>query len=240
MSFNEIELYTKYFLKVSVNNKITLLYRLLFPLIIVSFQMSSGNMHPQLVIPWCAYMLFSSAVNTVIEISILREQGYLKQYHTLINGNKVFILSKAIVEFLMMAISSLLFILLVAVLNETHFWEILRIYPALLLSSMVVYIPLIQLCLFFLTLPLDSQQIIAVGNVSMVLTIVLTFFSQKLNLFADFFRLINPIAFITEIINICSGYPINYPLYVYATIIMIYIVGGCLSYKKIRILPQGG
>lgn len=90
-------------------------------------------------------MIINHALSYTFEVSYLREQGYLKQYHPIVKSPSVFLLSEAVVGFIHLVWSSLVLVLLMSLSTGVSF-----VYLALsLLVMLLIYSPCVMFCSFF-------------------------------------------------------------------------------------------
>nr|WP_243463942.1 hypothetical protein [Lactiplantibacillus plantarum] len=83
--------YTQYFFKVIRDTPGVLIYTICLPLVFLIMNVSSAFFKPlslttytAQVMPYIGWMIFSNCLTTASNVAILREQGYLKQYRTLV------------------------------------------------------------------------------------------------------------------------------------------------------------
>lgn len=238
---NQIIIYTRYFFKVLKSNKLSIIYTTVLPTIMMVMQASSFSKESikQIVIPWLAYMIYVNAFNVVLEIAYLREQGYLKQYSTLIKSNSVFIISKSLVGLLLLVVSTLFFLVIASVMYQR---PLLLLGIQAVLIELFIFFPLLSLNLFLLSFQMKVKTISILGNGMMVLIIMATVVVQKvLNANSFLVVLINPIALISETFSFFSDEVIGaFDIGTYIIIIAIYLLIGRISYKYMKIIPVEG
>ncbi|GAA0368036.1 hypothetical protein GCM10008932_19860 [Alkalibacterium iburiense] len=118
----QVKLYTTFFFKVALANKLNFLYTLLIPAVLLSLQLYSqpGNeegVSHAIIYSWLAYMVINHALTHTFAVSILREQGYLKQYHTVVTSVYIFLISEALVGLFKLLASTLMLLILVSFLT---------------------------------------------------------------------------------------------------------------------------
>lgn len=165
----QVWLYARYFVKVMLDNVSVLLYTVGLPILFLGlnlngyfFKTVSLVQYTKLVLPFVAWIIVANTMMMVSEVALLREQGYLKQYASLVVNPSVFIISKAVVNLMLVGI----ILGLVAVVSTFMFrvavvavlW---RLWSVLLLVS----VPIWGYCLPILSFRLRYQTVSGVINV---------------------------------------------------------------------------
>ena len=235
--FIEIYHYINYFNKLQFGNKLNYIYKIIFPVLIIVF--NSGNQYGDSlvasVIPWVSYLIFISGVSVVIETATLREQGYLKQYHTLVSHQSVFIISKFIVEIMFFCMSIVIIYTILCLLYPNDIISMLRLVHSSIVSGLVMTISIVFLMSFLLLLDLNLKSLNTLSGIIVMLALAFLYISTFNELGIN---LINPI-FLTNYFmwaiyqNTQLGYQFFLPIFVYFGI-------GIYSFRCMHILPKEG
>ena len=86
---SEVIIMFRYFLKVQITQWIYFIYSILLPLtmIIPKLSINGDASEPKIIatmLPWIGFLTLSNAITANADVIALREQGYLKQYKTLV------------------------------------------------------------------------------------------------------------------------------------------------------------
>lgn len=239
----QMKLYTIYFLKVSFSNKPSYFYSLGLPTIMLYLQLSFQNLnieHINLIITsWLTYMIINHALTFTFKVSFLREQGYLKQFHTIVKHKSIFLISQALAGLINLAISSILLILLGSIMmNISFIYLVLKTIFVILL----IYLPLIMLFSLLLRFQLRYQTIVIIQNIASSVLMFLTFITQNFMPFG-FNRLlffISPITLTMELFSILIEADILNLFTQIIPVLIVYMLIGILSLNRINILPVEG
>lgn len=244
----QVMIYTKYFYKVTLENKLVFLYTALFPVVMIIiqskrffFQKISTTTFTRIVLPWIFWLIFTDILFAVMDIPMLREQGYLKQYSSLLSNNSVFIISKMIINLFIIFITLLCTSIFCAVLFRMNpFGLIFKLLEVLVLT----YIPLVGICLPLICIKLKQKSIPVILNLATIALLVIS--SLIINTFTVkitdvLLNTFDPIYFLNDTFQFLIG---NVPaLDFFFTFAIVYIMSmliGFVSYKKMLILPVEG
>lgn len=241
--FLQVKLYTIYFFKISISNKMTFFYSLVLPGLLLQFQILSQLQDIEAVsiifVSWMGYMIINHALIHTFALSLLREDGYLKQYHTIVKSPSIFVIGRTLVGFIHLIWSSLILVFLVTLTTELSF-----AYLALLSLSVILltYPPFVMLCSFFLIFRVKSETVITIRNVAANAFMFLTFISQVnlsdgINTFID---AISPIALTMNTFFLIAEMDIMGFVITILPTLLIYLLIGTFSLKHMEILPLEG
>ncbi|MFT8414281.1 MAG: hypothetical protein ABF643_08320, partial [Oenococcus oeni] len=206
-------------------------------IIIGSLYNQRGNISNQTflqsAISWIAFITFNSALSSNLEVIALREQGYLKQYRTLLKSPYIFVFSKQLVA-LTFEFLSLIIIVLASFL-------ILNIDPRnLIIFFLIAFLgfwPLSQLFQIFLDFPISHKSLSTITMIGTAVSLLLAVSLEKYStLFSAYATGISPIGFVSLIFSyIYRGTNIYLLLYlIYAA---LYILIGYVGFKKMIVVP---
>ncbi|MGH2077776.1 hypothetical protein [Aerococcus urinaeequi] len=239
--FSHLILYTKYFFKVLLNNKIALIFTVLFPCVMVIINLNSPTL-PEIkttLVFWLGYLVMINALTSITEVLTLREQGYLKQYKTIVRHISIFLWSKAFVNWVNLTLTSCAIIIFTCIyLNVSPFRVLFLIIPICTL----LYLLLIGGFSFLLILPLNQK------NISILITLIIvamTMISNNLEVFSksyiSFFlvNLLDPLILMNTIYQMLNNEISTKLLYsIIIPIFVIFLVIGWIFIPKTRILPS--
>ncbi|WP_158727596.1 hypothetical protein [Levilactobacillus enshiensis] len=199
---NELIIMFRYFLKVQTTQWIFLIYSILLPLFMIIPNLST-TAHASLtqmltiILPWIGFLTFSNAISASSDVIALREQGYLKQYKTLVTSLSVFTVSKQLVWFTMQIAELLLISVVCAVLYHLN---LLFIFSTLLVASVMSYLVLANIFQFLILLPINLKVLSVVNYICFAVAFFLAFsasqflhlplWSNPINFFTFCYRLI--------------------------------------------------
>ncbi|TPR42302.1 hypothetical protein DY124_07830 [Apilactobacillus micheneri] len=238
-------IYTKYFLKVSYDNKVAFFYSALFPIVMLILQSRSIMFQPisvknfnSKVLPWISLLIFSYIIYTIIDLIQLREQGYMKQYSSLVINQSVFILSKLIVNIIVLFITTICTAIICSLLFSINPFIMAT---KLILLVIITYIPLVCICLPLLSLSIKRKTIPILVNIIMIILLIMSFsiFSiYNIKTTNVIMNLIDPLFFINNVFMFITG-NINTIGFTkcYCMIFLINLIIGVIGYKKMLILP---
>lgn len=239
----QVKMYTNYFLKISISNKFSYFYSLAIPGIMLYLQLPFENHNMEFVYiistSWLAYMIVNHALTYTFKVSFLREQGYLKQYHTIVKDMSIFLSSQGLAGFINLIGSSLLITLLLAFLTELSFISFATVTTLVIL---LVYPPLIMLFSFFLSFQMRQQTINMIRNIASSVLMFLTFITQNIHPrgMDVLINLFNPIILTMKLYSIILEMDLlNFGIQI-LPVLIIYVFIGMLSMKHIAILPIEG
>lgn len=240
----QIKLYTIFFFKIALANKLNLLYTLVLPAVLLSLQLYSQPSNDEVVsatiiYSWLAYMIINHALTHTFAVSILREQGYLKQYHTIVKSVYIFLISEALVGLFNLMVSTLLLLILMSFLTQI---SIIQLVVLSFRTILLTYPALVLLFSFFLRFKVNRQTISTIQNAAMMVLIVAliitqAFLTNELNFILN---IINPLTLIMS--TFYSLQQINLSDLVIRVVPILIIYGGIgiMSLKNIEILPSEG
>lgn len=237
--YNQLYVYTLYFFKVLKTNKLALIYSALIPTIMMILQTNNQPYDETTLISWLSYMIYINSVSVILELADLREQGYLKQYSSIIKSNSIFILSKTIVNLVVLLLSTV-FLFIIASFIYGSLLKML-LFKSLIIE-LLVFFPLVCLNLVFLAFRMKIKTINVVGNIIMFILLILTYLLNS-TIFENFMfiSLINPISFISHFFLVS---PLNVRLSQLilnlSIVTILYLIIGIFSYKNLKILPVEG
>ena len=192
------------------------------------------------VMPYIAWMIFTNCLTTASSVAVLREQGYLKQYRTLVVSPAVFIISQALVNLGVI----LMTLFLIAVLSTMTFK--LAFFPLLgrlWLTLLLVYLPVTCYSLPLIALALRRKTVDTVTNALSLIVIVGTFMvSNLLAVSANnpLLNLISPIYLVNNVFAMLSVVPVSHFIMTYLLSLVVLVAIGGLSYRHLKILPTEG
>lgn len=243
----QVGIYTQYFSKVIRDTPGVLIYTICLPLVFLVLNVSSALFRPlsltvyvNQVMPYIGWMIFSNCLMTAGTVATLREQGYLKQYRTLVVSPAVFIVSQALVNLGII----LMTLLLVAVLSSVTFK--LAFFPLLgrlWLTLLLVYLPVTCYSLPLIALALRRKTVDTVMNALSLIVILGTFMVS--NLLAvpasnPLLNLISPIYLVNNVFAMISVAPVSHFIMTYLLSLVVLVAIGLLSYRHLKILPTEG
>lgn len=243
--FIQVKIYTRYFFRVAYDNKIVFIYSAFFPIVMLIIQARQLMFQPistldfnRYVLPWISWLIFSDIIFSVMDIAVLREQGYFKQYYSLVTNKSVFIVSKIIVNLVILSLTMLATSIVCSLLFQMGLAVILLKLMELILIS---FIPLVSICLPLIAMPIKQKTIPVLVNLIMVLllvisTLLITLYNLKVT--NIFMNIIDPVFFISDVFAFLT-HTIGYApfLLTYTIVFVITILIGLFSYKKMLILP---
>ncbi|KRO24038.1 transport protein [Lactiplantibacillus fabifermentans DSM 21115] len=195
--------------------------------------------YTNLVLPFVAWVVIANTLEMLADVARMREQGYLKQYYSLVVSPSVLIVSKLLVNLMMLLliisgvglVSGWLFHLPVGAL-------LVRLWLTLLLS----YLPLVGLSLPILSWSVRYQSVNAIVNVvALVIMLgsaaVMTAFTISFNSFI--WNLVSPAFLITDSFYAIGGHFSAFAG-AYGGVLLVALVIGMISYRQLKILPTEG
>ncbi len=244
---SQVWLYSSYFFKVMLDNVGVMLYTVGLPIFFLALNLKSAMFKPLTlsqytgkVLPFVAWIIFSNTIVMVGEVALLREQGYLKQYVSLVVNPSVFILSKAIVNLGLLLVILALVAGGSAVMFQLPFWALLwRLWGVLIMVS----IPMWGYGLPLLSFEWRYQTVTAVMN---VLTLAVMLGSVAVGNWLNI-KVSNPVASVLSpvyLVMACfdllvTGHWATFlPAYLSALIGLSLV--GMLSYRQLKLLPTEG
>lgn len=165
----QVWLYTRYFFKVMLDNVSVMIYTVGLPIFFLVLNLKDELFKPLSltqftahVMPFVAWIIMSNTIVMVGEVALLREQGYLKQYASLVVNPSVFIVSKALVNLGILVVILGLVGGVSAIVWQLELWAVLwRLWGVLLLVS----VPIWGYCLPILSFQMRYQTVNGVINV---------------------------------------------------------------------------
>ncbi|WP_203640870.1 hypothetical protein [Levilactobacillus andaensis] len=178
---NELIIMFRYFLKVQTTQWVFLGYSILLPLLMIIPNLSTATHSGSTaalntILPWIGYLIFSNAITANSDVVTLREQGYLKQYKTLVTSLSVFTVSKQLVWFAMQCVEILLISLVCAVLYHIN---IVFIFGTLLIASTMTYFVLANIFQFLILLPINAKALVVVNYICFAIAFFLAFSASQ-------------------------------------------------------------
>ncbi|AKP65243.1 hypothetical protein FC99_GL001923 [Levilactobacillus koreensis JCM 16448] len=178
---NELIIMFRYFLKVQTTQWVFLGYSILLPLIMIIPNLSiathsSSAATLNTILPWIGFLTFSNAITANSDVVTLREQGYLKQYKTLVTSLSVFTFSKQLIWFAMQCAEILLISLVCAILYHIN---IVFVFGTLLIASAMTYFVLANIFQFLILLPINAKVLVVVNYICFAIAFFLAFSASK-------------------------------------------------------------
>lgn len=243
----QVAVYTQYFMKVLRDMPGVLVYTICLPLVFLALNVGDAFFKPlttsayvEHIMPYIGWMIFSNCLTTAGNIASLREQGYLKQYRTLVVSPSVFIVSQALVNGLLML--STLF--LIAILSSIAFkLAFLPLLGQLWLTLVLVYLPVTCYSLPLIALAWRQRAINTAINAVSLLVIIGSFaINAVLNLHVSNppLNLISPIYLVNNVFAMLTVGPISQFIATYGVILVILLGLGWFSYRHLKLLPTEG
>lgn len=243
----QVWLYTRYFFKVAWDNLGLLLYTVALPLVFMVLNMHALFFKPLTlsgfmsnVMAFIAWIIFSNLLMVMADIAMLREQGYLKQYASLVVNPTVFIVSKLLVCLgQLVVILGLVGIACGIVFQLSIVGLVLRLWGVLALTTL----PILGYCLPLLSLPVRYKTLNAVVN--SILIIVMVAFSAVANLFnfsvANLaLNVLNPVYLVLNCFNLLINGNWGHFLPAYLAAFIALGLVGVISYRHLKLLPTEG
>ncbi|WP_047999676.1 hypothetical protein [Lactiplantibacillus herbarum] len=245
--WQQVLIYTQYFSKVAWDNPGVLIYTVCLPLVFLIlntkdhfFQQLTLTQYANSVIPFIGWMIFTNCLVTVASIGELREQGYLKQYRTLVVNVSVLIVSEAIVNLILLLTTLTLIAGLSSLVFQLPF---LKLIGWLWLTLGLAYIPVICYCLPLLAVNMRQKTlntmvnaislIIIVGSVAVSNLVVL----GMSNIFSN---VLSPLYLISNLFRMLTVGTASQYILTYSICLVILIIVGAWSYRHLKILPTEG
>ncbi|HIW72526.1 MAG TPA: hypothetical protein H9875_07875 [Candidatus Levilactobacillus faecigallinarum] len=243
----QVVIYTRYFIKVALDNPGVLIYTLALPVFFLVlnaqkhlFQHLTTGQFINDIVPFIVWIVVSNALMAIGDVGALREQGYLKQYKTLVVNPSVLLVSKFLVALITLFLTTGLVGLTCSLLFRlAPVTTLLQIWGMLLLT----FIPSICLGLPILAFTMRFQTLNTVVNAVLM---VVMFGSLGIS------ALLNP-AVTNLFVNIIS--PVYFDMNVYAlvatgnfgqfgmsylVITLGWVLIGLWSYRHLKLLPMEG
>jgi len=243
----QVWLYARYFVKVMLDNVSVLLYTVGLPILFLGlnlngyfFKTVSLVQYTKLVLPFVAWIIVANTMMMVSEVALLREQGYLKQYASLVVNPSVFIISKAVVNLMLVGIILWLVAVVSTFMFRVAFVAVLwRLWSVLLLVS----VPIWGYCLPILSFRLRYQTVSGVINVvtlAVIIGSVAIGHALHLTLTNIVANLFSPVYLVMNCFNVfVTGDWHNFlPGYLVACLGLGLV--GWLSYWHLQLLPAEG
>lgn len=241
----QVFIYTNYFFKVLRDDLGVLVYTIGLPVVFLGLNTSRFIGTPlttlqfaDRVLPFIAWMIFSNVLVAMTSIGQLREQGYLKQYRTLVVNVSVLIVSELLVTVTLLAVTLIIVAAVAAGAFHLAFWQLLW---QLGLTLVLVYPPMVGFCLPVLAVAMNTKTLNAVLN---VVTLVVMFGSAAINqvmtpsLTNPIINLMSPVYFdLNVFIALTQGQLLRYV----GTYLLVLVFWGCVghwSYRHLVILPK--
>ncbi len=240
----QVAIYTRYFTRIMANNGGLLIYTLILPVVLLLlnntqalFHTVSNATYTAQMMPFIAWIIFSNTIVAVSMVVTLREKGYLKQYHTLVVNPSVIVVAQLVVNLAELIVMMVLIAVISAVAFKMALLPLVgRLWGMLLLT----YVPIVGYCLPLLAVPLREKSLNAAINVVTLLVMfgsvgILTLVNGQIdNLFLN---LISPVYLMLNAFQTLSrGAGGHFPL-VYASVLLVWIAVGVVSYHHLRLLP---
>ncbi|MFC6182105.1 hypothetical protein [Lactiplantibacillus daowaiensis] len=243
----QVYLYTRYFFQVMLDNLGVLLYTIVLPLFFLVLNIHQALFKPLTmtqvvwhIMPFIAWMIFSNFLVAVSDIAMLREQGYLKQYATLVVNPTVFIVSKFLVSVAVLLVTLTLMGIGCSVLFQLPLWGLVwRLWVVLLLTSG----PIMGYCLPLLSFAIRFKTLNAVVNVVTLVVMIGSAAIENQFQFAVntiWLNLISPMYLVMNVFNgLLNGHLVAaLPAYLVTLVVMFAI--GMVSYRHCQLLPVEG
>ena len=243
----QVCLYTHYFWQVALDNLGMLLYTVVLPLVFLVLNLKSAFFKPLsmqqfigTVMPFIAWIIFSNVLMVIADVAMLREQGYLKQYVSLVVNPSVFLVSEMLVsEGLLVVILGLVGAVSGIVFHLPIFGIVWRLWAVLLL----VALPVLGYCLPILSLPIRYKSLNAVVNTLMIVVMIGSATienSTHLAVTTVWLNVLSPIYLVMNTFNLLTTaqWGTFWPAYV-ATLVVMGLIG-IYSYQHLRLLPTEG
>lgn len=178
---SEVIIMFRYFLKVQITQWIYFTYSILLPLtmIIPKLSINGDASEPKIIatmLPWIGFLTLNNAITANADVIALREQGYLKQYKTLVTSLTVFTFSKQLVWFFMQTIEIFLISIVCAVLYQMNIVLLVPFFGA----SIMTYPILVSLCQLLILLPINSKALTVINYIFFAIAFFLAFSASKL------------------------------------------------------------
>lgn len=228
----------EFFMMVALANKLTFLYTIFLPATLLLARSDSTAKEGlfTVYVPCVSYTLFMYGINTAVELGYLREQGYLKQYQSLVGGVGVFALSKGLVGWIHMQLSLVVITLIFSLLYHV---PVLALFFLVALYATCLFIPIFFVHLFLAALPIRSGSLTVVVNAVVMLSFALSLMDIyfqlpwfKHALFA--LPLYYSQSTLIWLLNHQLGQFLTLKAWLPA---LAYVMIGLVTYKKIRVLP---
>lgn len=236
-------IYTRYFAKVMGRNPTVLIYTIGLPIFFLILNTAGHFFKPLTpiqyaanVAPFISWMIFSSALQAVSAVAILREQGYLKQYQSLVTSPSVILVAETLISFIQLGIS----ITLVGGLSGLVFnLPFLPLLAELWLTLLLSFPAAVCFCLPLLAFSAREKTVDALVNLISIGVVFASFGLAAVMTPAiqnPLFNILSPLflgSFIFRaLVSQIGAYPLTY-------IISLIVLGiiGYFSYRHLKILP---
>lgn len=234
----EVFVFSRYFLKLTLSTPVNYLYKIFLPALLLIMN-SIGKSDPELVIrqiiPWLSYLLLVAGINVIADYILLREQGYLKQYHTLVSSHWVIFLAKAIVEFLFLFLSIVAILGLLMLIFSSQAVALLRLLLVALLAATLLYPSFLALASLLFLFRISARTINTYTGLLTLGAIGLLYISV---LSIGWWNLVNPLAVSNHVLASFYGLEILSPLFLAPP--LVYLPLGFYSVSTFNILPLEG
>lgn len=240
----QLLIYTRYFSKVLVNNPSVLIYTVCLPVVFLVlntqkllFHRLSPTQFGANVVPFIAWIVFSNSLVAITRLGLLREQGYLKQYRTLVVGPSVLVLAELLV--------TLGEVLIILTLVGLACGLLFRLPPLPLLVQLwemllLVYFPTVCTAMPLLAIPLKADTL---NNVLNALLFLVMFGSGAVSFFMTpsltnpLINLVSPVYFEGDVFTALATGALGRYAVTYLLVTGVWAVIGIWSYRHLRLLP---
>jgi len=245
--WQQVGIYMQYFLKVAWDNPGVLVYTVCLPLVFLIlntksyfFQQLSLTQYTDAVVPFVGWMIFTNCLVTVASVGELREQGYLKQYRTLVVNTSVMIVGEALVNLILLLTT----LTLIGGLSSFVFQLPLFKLVGLLWSTLgLAYIPVICFCLPLLAVNMRQKTLNTMVNaISLIIIVGSVAVSNLVKLRMDNFvsNLISPLYLISNLFRMLVVMAPSRFILTYLGCLLVLVGVGTWSYRNLKILPTEG
>ena len=231
-----LKIWYKYFLSVQTTQWIYFVYSIVLPIIMIfgslNYPVYNNKNIIQVILPWIGFITYNNAITSNSDVINLREQGYIKQYKTLISSPYILVFSKHVVWFTMQLIE----VLIISIVSYL-FFGVNLIANALILSlvSLISFFPLAFLFQFLYIMPLSTQTITVFTYIATTIIFFFAFESNKSSLINSF----NPILFFRSCFDLITSFSFSrFFSYLFISLILSFI--GLIGYKKMNTSPIEG
>lgn len=177
---------SQYFLKVALDEKINYLYSILIPAVMIYSKEkilfgyhATEAQFEKLIIPWIGFIVLSAALSSIVDIQVLRIQGYFRIFHFVTKNDYVLVVAKLLIGIINMFVSILAIFILTSV---TFHLNDLRFYIITGFNSVLLFVFLFLLCSILLPMDLKEKTITTLVSLILMLVLVITSFTKDFDI----------------------------------------------------------
>ncbi|GFZ26508.1 hypothetical protein LCB40_03880 [Lactobacillus corticis] len=239
MFISKVKAFTKFYFDIAIDNKLALIFTLVFPVIYQIIAERSMNVTNEYeftstIMPMTAYIIVSTALNGVtMPMIATRDSGFIKAYYFASGSRWAIYIANLLVQTGIVILEISIFTIFMMVMY-TYFS--LKIFIVFLITTLIVF-PLISLGFNFLLLMPVRQTSLSIIATALLLGL-LVLLNLKVSGSLYIFYLVNPYVFIGGVFQLFLKLYLSKLLSIFIVAI-VYIIVGCISFNKFDLQDRG-